>query len=122
MLFPGRDADVVVCGAGAAGMATALAAARAGGAVCLLEASGTVLEAGRLVERTIEHDGHLTNCQPRAVIDATGTAEVVRRAAPALVEQEAHLPAGGLVLRLRGVAPGAVAFPQNLAVVRALQS
>src|SRR5262245_21845570 len=46
-----RDADVVVCGGGAAGMAAALAAARSGASVCLLEAlprlGGTV--AGALI-------------------------------------------------------------------------
>src|SRR5205085_7533715 len=57
-----------------------------------------------------------------AVIDATGTAEIVRRVEQTLVEEEPRLPAGGLVLRVQGVEPGALGFPRHLAVARALQA
>jgi hypothetical protein len=198
--------DVVVCGAGAAGLAAALAAARAGAAAVLVEArpclggtvahslihtlgglydsEGRLLNAGlpaELVERLQRADervaprrmgrvwvlqacpdvyqeavrrwvaeeritvwlgaqvrrvatanggvtelevigaGRLLRLRPRAVIDATGSAEVVRLVDPALVEDDAERAAGGLIVRLDGVAPGALAFPRSIAVVRALR-
>jgi hypothetical protein len=57
----------------------------------------------------------------RAVVDATGTAEVVRRIDPGLVQDDSRRAAGGLIFTLRGVAAGALAFPKGLAVVRALR-
>jgi hypothetical protein len=56
-----------------------------------------------------------------AVVDATGTAAVARLVDPALLQDEHRRAAGGLIFRLRGVAPGALARPQGLAVVRALR-
>src|SRR5262245_58547693 len=58
----------------------------------------------------------------RAVIDATGTAEVVRLVDPGLVRADGGRAAGGLIFRMRGVDGGALAFPRGLAVVRALRS
>ena len=56
------------------------------------------------------------------MIDATGTAEVVRLIDPALIQPtEGHM-AGGLILRIRGVTPGALAPPRGIAVVRALRT
>jgi 2-polyprenyl-6-methoxyphenol hydroxylase-like FAD-dependent oxidoreductase len=205
-MIPTHEADVVVAGAGAAGMAAALAAARAGAAVWLVEAApgpgGTVANAlihtlgglydgageplnGGLARELIEaltragpasprrmgrtwvlqappelyravtrrwlddqprltllraarvteaacSAGHVEELglstpsgplrlRPRAVVDATGTAEVVRLVDPELVHDGPGRAAGGLIVRLRGVAPGALAFPRGLAAVRALR-
>ena len=57
----------------------------------------------------------------RAVIDATGTAEVVRLLDPELLDKDAQRAAGGLIFRLRGVEPAVREFPRNLQTVRALQ-
>lgn len=204
-----RDADgaVVVCGGGAAGMAAALAAARHGAQVVLIEAApalgGTVAHAlihtlaglydsagellqgglarelsqrllradprarrrkmGRLwvlnvcpnayqavVARWIAESGRITvlrgacvtglardddrvvelracsaerswRFRPRAVIDATGSAEVVRLLDESFVLDDDHRAAGGWIFRLRGLAPGALEFPRNVAVTRALR-
>jgi hypothetical protein len=198
---------VAVCGAGAAGMAAALAAARAGAEVCLIESAprtgGTVAAAlihtlgglfdsageflngglaqevaetlartdpavsrrriGRawvlsaspetyqaVTEGLIAAEPRITACtgtrataversgdriaalevagpagpfrlRTRAVVDATGTAAVARLLDPALLQDDGRRAAGGLIFRLRGIAPGALAWPKGLAVVRALR-
>lgn len=200
-------AGVLVCGAGAAGMAAALSAARAGARVWLLEAlpepGGTVTHAlihtlgglydsageplngglarelaealtradpavrrrkmgrawvlsvcpdvyQRVVQGWIEAEPRLTiqygtrvtgivrtanrvtevsaigpggalRFPVRAVIDATGTAALVRLIDPSLIQEEVERAAGGFIFSLRGVAPGAVAFPKGLGIVRALR-
>jgi hypothetical protein len=58
---------------------------------------------------------------PAAVIDATGSAAVVRQLDASLVDRDGPRAAGGYVARLRGIAPGALEFPKGLAVVRALR-
>lgn len=209
MTVPPASRDViVVCGAGAAGSAAALAAARAGARVCLVEAlsqaGGTVanslihtlgglydstgqllnnglaaelactltraassvrqrrmgrvwvlnvcpdiyratlrnwlaaesrittffearvsrleLVAGRVVGLEINRYGETVRLRTRAVIDATGTAEVVRLLDPSLLQTDPRRAAGGLMLRLRGVSPGTLNFPEGLAAVRALRA
>jgi hypothetical protein len=198
---------LAVCGAGAAGMAAALAAARAGAEVCLIEARprpggtvghslihtlgglydsrgellndglsgelagvlakadprvcrrrigrawvlsvcpdvyraaaqgwleraprltalydtrvvGVVREGDRIAGLEAEGPGGLSRLRTRAVVDATGTAEVVRLLGPALVEEDDRRAAGGLIFCLGGVAPGALAFPRGLGVRRALR-
>lgn len=204
----GSGEAIAVCGAGAAGMAAALAAAREGNAVYLLEATsspggtaahclihtlgglydydGQPLHNGlveELVGRLRQADSavrprrmgrlwvlnvcpdvyrrvvrqwldceapielytntrvtHVTTDARRvtgivarsrqgtlrlnvdALIDTTGTAEVVRQIDPALVVNDRNAAAGGLILRLRGVAPGALDFPRSIAVRRGLQA
>lgn len=53
------------------------------------------------------------------LIDATGTAEVVRRIDRSLVISD-RAAAGGLIFRLRGMAPGTLDFPRGLGLCRAL--
>lgn len=59
--------------------------------------------------------------RPRSVVDATGTAEVMRLADPALVTDDAARAAGGLIFTLRNVVPGTLAFPRGIGVVRTLR-
>jgi hypothetical protein len=202
------DQAIVVCGAGAAGMAAALAAARAGADVYLLEARpwlggtvthtlihtlgglydsagellngglaqelaqaltradarvhrrrigrawvlsvcpevyravvgswleaqsritvlpgtrvlGVVREADRAVAVEALGPGGAVWLRARAVVDATGTGDVVRHIDPTLVQDDPQRAAGGLIFTLRGVAPGTLAFPRGLGVVRALHA
>jgi hypothetical protein len=46
---------------------------------------------------------------------------VVRLIDPALLQEDPRRAAGGLIFTLRGVAPGTLAFPKGLGVVRALR-
>lgn len=204
-----RQADaIVVCGAGAAGLAAALAAARAGAPVTLLEATprpgGTVAAAlihtlaglydsaghwlqeglgAELVDRLMRRDsavrrrrmgrlwvlqvcpnlyrsvvetwiaeeaalrletwqrvvavacegnrltrletrgrGGLRVLMPQAVVDATGTAEVVRLLDPRLLQEDSRRSAAGLIFRMRGVPPHSLDFPRGAQVVQALRA
>ena len=60
--------------------------------------------------------------RPAAVIDATGTAEVVRLIDRSLVMDDEGRSAGGWIFRLRGVAPGALDFPKGVGIVRLLRA
>jgi len=197
---------VLVCGAGAAGSAAALAAARAGALVCLIEASGRpggtvanclihtlgglydsageflhgglvaelvhalsqegpttrrrlgrtwvlnvcpdlygnvlqrwlttqpnldLLDSARIIQLVVRDrmiaEAHVVwyerelRLRTAAVIDATGTAEVVRLLGPSFLQETAQAVAGGLILRLRGLAPGALAFPRGVGLVQGLR-
>ena len=93
--------------------------------VCGVEAAGggvVGLEVERVGQGQLAARGTTLRLAARAVVDATGTAEVVRRLDPSLLQDESRRAAGGLVLRLRGVAPGALAFPRGVAVVRELRA
>jgi hypothetical protein len=57
-----------------------------------------------------------------ALIDTTGTAELIRLIDDSLVFDDASRAASGLVLRIRGVDSGALDYPQGLGIVRALRS
>jgi hypothetical protein len=76
----------------------------------------------RITELEIAADGTSLRLPTAAVIDATGTAEVVRLTGQSLVEDDGPRAAGGWIVRLRRVAPGALDFPKGLAVVRALRA
>jgi hypothetical protein len=58
--------------------------------------------------------------RPRAVIDSTRTADIVRVIDPALVHDDRQRAAGGLIFRMRGVEPGTLVFPRGLQVLRAV--
>jgi hypothetical protein len=84
-------------------------------------ASGVVTEADRVVAVEASGPGGAFRLPARAVVDATGTGDVVRRIDAALRYEDPRRAAGGLIFTLRGVAPGALAFPKGLGVVRALR-
>lgn len=192
--------EVLVVGAGAAGMAAAIAAARAGASVTLVErlpaAGGTVANAlihtlgglydadkqllnpglpaeladrlfkaspltrirrigktqclnldpavyqqvtqawlneephlkqlyGASVARVLVVDDRVVEChlpggavlRPTAVIDTSGTAEVVRLVDPRYIYDDDQRAAGGLVFRLRGLPPGTLVFPKSITLV-----
>jgi hypothetical protein len=65
--------------------------------------------------------GH-RSLRPRAVIDATGTAELVRLLDPGLLQDDTSRAAGGLIFRMRGIVPGSLAFPRGISLVRTLRT
>lgn len=85
-------------------------------------ASGVVREGDRIVAVEATGPGGTVRLPARAVVDATGSGDVVRRIDAALRPEDRQRSAGGLIFTLRGVAPGAVVFPKGLGIVRALRS
>jgi hypothetical protein len=75
----------------------------------------------RVIDVEVQGAGGRSRLPVSAVVDATGTAEVVRLVDASLVQQDPQRAAGGLIVRLRGVQPGTLAAPRGLAVVRALR-
>ncbi len=75
---------------------------------------------GRIAGATVCVGGQLHRLRPRALVDTTGEAAVVRRLDPDLVEPGEAL--AGLVAVLRGVAPGTLAFPNGVALIRHLRA
>jgi hypothetical protein len=59
--------------------------------------------------------------RPRAVIDATGTAEAVRRLDQNLLDAASPRAAGGWIFRLRGVSSAALNLPGKLAALRLIR-
>src|SRR5262245_16269451 len=57
----------------------------------------------------------------RAVVDATGSGAIARLVDPALLQEDARRAAAGFIFSLRGVAPGTLAWPKGLGVVRGLR-
>jgi hypothetical protein len=66
--------------------------------------------------------GRSLSLRPRAVIDATGTAEITRLIHPSLVIDDGPRSAGGWIFRLSNVAAGALGFPQGVGLVRDLRA
>jgi hypothetical protein len=79
-------------------------------------------EDGRIIDLEISTPDGQYRLAPKAIIDATGAAQVVRLIDPALVQRDMDRPLGGWIFRLRGVAPGTLDFPQAVGIVRALQN
>jgi hypothetical protein len=59
--------------------------------------------------------------RPKAVIDATGSGQVVRALDSSLVEDDPQRAAGGWILRLSDVVPGTLVFPRSVAILHALR-
>jgi hypothetical protein len=75
-----------------------------------------------IVEAHVVQRGRELHLRTAAIIDGTGTAEVVRLLGPSLLQAPGQAVAGGLILRLRGVAPGALAFPRGVGLVQGLRA
>jgi hypothetical protein len=90
--------------------------------LCETRVQGVIKEVDRVIAVEVMGPEGSTTLPARAVIDATGTAALVRLIDEALIQEETERAAGGLIFTLRGVTPGAVAFPKGLGVVRALRS
>jgi choline dehydrogenase-like flavoprotein len=65
--------------------------------------------------------GGILRVRPRAVIDATGSAEVARLLDRSLVIDDDGRAAGGSIVRIRGIAPDALRFPKGIGIVRKLR-
>ncbi|HZL90010.1 MAG TPA: FAD-dependent oxidoreductase [Pirellulaceae bacterium] len=89
--------------------------------LCGARASGIVRSGGSIRELTAIRAGESFRLTPAAVIDATGTAEVARLIGRTCVLDDKRPAAGGWVFRLRGVAPGALAIPRGVALVRRMR-
>ncbi|MGH7200851.1 MAG: FAD-dependent oxidoreductase [Planctomycetaceae bacterium] len=83
--------------------------------------SSATHEMNRVIELEATEPAGTLRLGPHAVIDTTGTADVVRLMDPTLVIDDPQRSAGGLIFRMRGVPPGALEFPRGLAVVRSLR-
>jgi flavin-dependent dehydrogenase len=89
---------------------------------CRARAANVVLSDEQIVDLQVAIEGDAFHVRPRAVIDATGTAEVVRLLDESLVVDDDRRSAGGLIVRMRSVSPGALDFPKGLGIVRALRA
>ncbi len=58
----------------------------------------------------------------KAIIDATGTAEIVRMINPDLVYDDDDRAAGGMIFRLRDVNPGALKFPNGVILMQRMRT
>lgn len=83
--------------------------------------TGVALDGGRVVEAELSGSGGGSRVAVRSLIDATGSAAVVRLIDEALALPETEVAAGGWIFRMRGVAPDALRFPRNVALVRELR-
>jgi hypothetical protein len=90
--------------------------------LCGSRVIGVAAAGDRVTAVTVAQGGDTQEIPIRAMVDATGTAEGVRLLDPSLLQPGPTRMAGGLILRLRGVAFGALAPPRGAAVVRALRS
>jgi hypothetical protein len=82
---------------------------------------GLAADGCEIAEVIAVRHGQEMRMRPRVVIDATGSADVVRQFDLALIQDHDPAVAGGLILRLRGVVPAALDFPRGVAVVHALR-
>jgi len=69
----------------------------------------------------IETKTQAEQVQTTAIVDATGTAEVVRLIDPSYVHDDQQRAAGGLIFRLRGAPPGVLSFPKSVTLVQKLR-
>jgi hypothetical protein len=79
------------------------------------------LQGNRIVALEVVDSFGTTWHHPKAVIDATGNAEITRLVNPNLIQDERGRAAGGLIFRMRGVAPEALTWPKSTGIVRALR-
>jgi len=86
------------------------------------QVSKVVREDGRVTGLEISGPGVALSLRPSAVVDATGTAELVRLIDPDLLQRDPCRAAAGLIFRMRGIIPGSLSFPRGAALVRTLRA
>ena len=69
----------------------------------------------------VDHEGGTWRVQCGAVIDCTGSAEVVRQVNPARVVEEENRAAAGLIFTVEHIEQDALIFPRNIEVLRGLR-
>lgn len=77
---------------------------------------------GLVTSISFKHKNIVEKMSLSAVVDATGTAEVVRLINSELVIDEKTPPLCGLIVSVRGVQPGAVEFPNGWGLIRKLRA
>ncbi len=59
--------------------------------------------------------------KPKALIDTTGSAEMIRKIDPNLVTDDQNTAAAGLIFKLKGVKTNVLKFPKNIGIKRKVQ-
>ena len=89
--------------------------------LCGADVTTLTIEGRRVVRYEVAHAEESIKENIDAVVDATGTAEVVRMIDPRCVLDDEQRAAGGLILRLRGVRPGSLAFPKSVSILNKIR-
>lgn len=76
---------------------------------------------GTIQSVTLSSHGRTRDVKPKALIDTTGSAELVRLANPELVLKSEQQAAAGLIFIMDGVESGALQFPHSIELVRNLR-
>ena len=76
---------------------------------------------GTIQSVTLSSHGRTRVVKPKALIDTTGSAELVRLADPERVLESEQQAAAGLIFSMNGVEPGALKFPNSIELVRNLR-
>jgi hypothetical protein len=84
--------------------------------------AGVTRSGGRITSAEVLSGRRRLVLQPAAVVDATGTGDVVRLLDASLLQDDGSPAAGGMIFRLRGIVPGSLAFPRGARFVHMLRA
>ena len=84
--------------------------------------TGVTCQNGRVTSLEVLGGQDSSTLRPSAVVDATGTGDVVRLIDASLLQDDTSPAAGGMIFRLRGVVPGAIGFPRGARLVQTLRA
>ena len=89
----------------------------------LRESSITSVNVENATARSVEIAAktHTMSVQPNALIDTTGSAEIVRLIDSGLVTDDHRQAAAGLIFRMNNVAKGALTFPKNIGLLQSIR-
>ena len=90
--------------------------------ICGAYVTHVTLTDGEVVQCEVSCGDTVATFHPSAVIDTTGTAEVVRLIGSQYVNDDDQWAAGGLIMRLRNVRPNTLVFPKSITLVEKLGS
>ena len=76
---------------------------------------------GSIQSVMLNSHGRTREVKPKALIDTTGSAELVRLANPSLILENEQQAAAGLIFSMGGVESGALQFPHSIELVRNLR-